>query len=119
MVGENTAIALTLAVDYGLDLRALAERIRRGHRRGPRVTGLDPVAVSVVIDDVLTRQAGSRPAGARPKIVTHITLQLRSIMCGPEAPGISQVVAPHDTDAAPGRSAQYPGHHLPVSQGDR
>lgn len=28
MVGENTAITLTLAVDYGLDLRALAERIR-------------------------------------------------------------------------------------------
>jgi uncharacterized alkaline shock family protein YloU len=52
---ERTAITLTLAADYGQDLRALAKRIRSEvHRPGPRVTGLDSVTVSVVIDDVFT-----------------------------------------------------------------
>jgi uncharacterized alkaline shock family protein YloU len=55
VAGESTAIELTLAADYGQDLRALAERIRSEVTAGVRaLTGLDPVAVSVVIDDVFS-----------------------------------------------------------------
>jgi uncharacterized alkaline shock family protein YloU len=55
VAGESTAIELTLAADYGQDLRALAERIRAEVTAGVRaLTGLDPVAVSVVIDDVFS-----------------------------------------------------------------
>jgi uncharacterized alkaline shock family protein YloU len=55
VAGRSTAIELTLAADYGQDLPALAERIRREVTRAVhQLTGLDPIAVSVLIDDVLT-----------------------------------------------------------------
>jgi uncharacterized alkaline shock family protein YloU len=55
LAGKSTAIELALAADYGHDLKALAERIRSEVSAGVRaLTGLDPVAVSVVIDDVFS-----------------------------------------------------------------
>ncbi|GEL20549.1 Asp23/Gls24 family envelope stress response protein [Pseudonocardia asaccharolytica] len=55
VAGESTAIKLTLAADYGQDLHALAERIRSEVTNEVRtLTGLDPVVVSVVIDDVFS-----------------------------------------------------------------
>jgi uncharacterized alkaline shock family protein YloU len=53
LAGKGTAIKLILAADHGQDLRAPTERIHREVTAGVRgLTGLDPVAVSVVIDDV-------------------------------------------------------------------
>ena len=50
----STGITITLAVTYGHDLAALGERTRTAVARGIREhTGLDHVAVDVVIDDVL------------------------------------------------------------------
>ena len=47
-------VEITLAASYGVDLAALGESIRAVVRRGLREqVGLDPVAVDVVIDEVL------------------------------------------------------------------
>ncbi len=54
VAGRSTAIEVTLAADYGVDLVDLGDRIRREVAdRVKDVTGLDPVAVTVRIDDVL------------------------------------------------------------------
>ena len=51
--GGSTAVQITLAAAYGQDLQALGERIRRVVARGIReVTGLEPVDVTVHVDDV-------------------------------------------------------------------
>ena len=55
VAGRSTAIEITLAAQYGVDLVALGERIRTDvARRIGTMTGLHPVTVSVVIDDVFT-----------------------------------------------------------------
>ena len=55
VAGRSTAIEITLAAQYGVDLIALGERLRADvARRIGTVTGLHPVTVSVVIDDVFT-----------------------------------------------------------------
>ncbi|MFG1928990.1 Asp23/Gls24 family envelope stress response protein [Cryptosporangium sp. NPDC048952] len=52
--GISTALRITVAASYGLDLNDLAERIRRAVTdRVRELTGLQPVEVSVDIDDVL------------------------------------------------------------------
>ena len=54
VAGRSAAIEITLAADYGQDLDALGERVRRevaAHIR--TLTDLDPVWISVVIDEVL------------------------------------------------------------------
>lgn len=54
MAGGSTAVEITLAADYGVDLVALGERIRATVADGiRRWTGLEPVAVTVNVDDVL------------------------------------------------------------------
>jgi uncharacterized alkaline shock family protein YloU len=51
--GGSTAVQITLAAAYGQDLQALGERIRTVVARGVReVTGLEPVDVTVHVDDV-------------------------------------------------------------------
>lgn len=51
--GGSTAVQITLAAAYGQDLQALGERIRVVVARGVReATGLEPVDVTVVVDDV-------------------------------------------------------------------
>jgi uncharacterized alkaline shock family protein YloU len=51
--GGSTAVQITLAAAYGQDLRALGERIRTVVARGVRdATGLEPVDVTVHVDDV-------------------------------------------------------------------
>ena len=51
--GRSTAVEVTLAADYGTDLVALGESIRAEVAARVRdLTGLDPVAVTVLIDDV-------------------------------------------------------------------
>lgn len=53
VAGASTAIEVTLAADYGEDLQALGERIRAEVAAQIRsFTGLDPVSVTVHIDDV-------------------------------------------------------------------
>ena len=53
VTGGSTAVQITLAAAYGQDLQALGERIRVVVARGVReVTGLEPVDVTVHIDDV-------------------------------------------------------------------
>jgi uncharacterized alkaline shock family protein YloU len=53
VAGGSTAVQITLAAAYGQDLQALGERIRAVVARGVReVTGLEPVDVTVVVDDV-------------------------------------------------------------------
>lgn len=53
VAGRSTAIEITLAADYGSDLPQLAERVRDAVVSSVRLlTGLEPVHVSVVIDDV-------------------------------------------------------------------
>ena len=55
VAGRSTAIEVTLAADYGTDLLALGERIRAHVADRVRdLTGLDPVTVTVNIDDVFT-----------------------------------------------------------------
>lgn len=52
--GSSTAIRITLAVTYGYDLIALAERIRAAVSATIRtVTGLEPVDITIIVDDVL------------------------------------------------------------------
>jgi uncharacterized alkaline shock family protein YloU len=51
--GGSTAVQITLAAAYGQDLQALGERIRVVVGRGVReLTGLEPVDVTVHVDDV-------------------------------------------------------------------
>lgn len=53
VAGRSTAVQITLAADYGLDLHRLGEQVRVAVTAGIRaLTGLDPVHVAVVIDDV-------------------------------------------------------------------
>ncbi len=53
MSGRSTAVEVTLAADYGTDLVALGGRIRTEVANRVRdLTGLEPVAVTVHIDDV-------------------------------------------------------------------
>ena len=54
VTGISTALRITVAASYGLDLNELADRIRRAVTdRVRELTGLQPAEVSVVIDDVL------------------------------------------------------------------
>jgi len=54
VAGASTAVEVVLAADYGVDLALLGERVRAAVSAGIRTdTGLEPVAVSVVVDDVL------------------------------------------------------------------
>jgi uncharacterized alkaline shock family protein YloU len=54
VAGGSTAIHITLAADYGEDLRVLADRIRRAVAGSVReITGLQPVHITVIVDDVL------------------------------------------------------------------
>ncbi len=53
VAGRSTAIEITLAADYGLDLHALAEQVRRQVEAQVRtLTDLDPVQITVIIDEV-------------------------------------------------------------------
>lgn len=53
VAGRSTAIEITLAADYGLDLHDLGERVRREVATRVRaLTDLEPVHVTVIIDDV-------------------------------------------------------------------
>jgi uncharacterized alkaline shock family protein YloU len=53
MAGRSTAVEITLAADYGLDLRRLGERVRaQVSARIRALTDLEPVQVTVIIDDV-------------------------------------------------------------------
>lgn len=53
VAGRSTAIGITLAADYGTDLVDLGERIRAEvATRVRELTGLEPVGVTVHIDDV-------------------------------------------------------------------
>ncbi len=55
LAGRSTAIEITLAADYGQDLIALAERVRREIAARVRaLTDLETVAITVIIDDILT-----------------------------------------------------------------
>jgi uncharacterized alkaline shock family protein YloU len=54
VAGTSTAVHITLAATYGHDLYSLAQRIRTTvSRRIRAVTGLHPVEITIVIDDVL------------------------------------------------------------------
>lgn len=58
VAGRSTAIEITLAADYGLDLHELAERVRREVTARVRgLTDLEPVQVTVIIDDIFRRAA--------------------------------------------------------------
>jgi uncharacterized alkaline shock family protein YloU len=53
VAGRSTAIEITLAVDYGVDLHRLAERVREAVTAEVRaLTDLEPVQVTVIIDDI-------------------------------------------------------------------
>lgn len=55
VAGRSTAIEVTLAADYGVDLHELGARIRAEIiDRVRRLTGLEPVSVTVHIDDIFT-----------------------------------------------------------------
>ncbi len=55
VAGHSTAIAITLAADYGQDLIALGERVRREVAARVRaLTTLEPVMITVIIDEILT-----------------------------------------------------------------
>ena len=54
VAGQSAAVEITVAADYGLDLRRLGERIRTEVAARVRaLTDLEPVEVTVVIDDIL------------------------------------------------------------------
>ena len=54
VAGRSTAIEITLAADYGQNLPELAERVRRQvSDRVRELTDLEPVQITVVIDEVL------------------------------------------------------------------
>lgn len=53
VAGRSTAVEITLAADYGHDLHHLADQVRAevsAHVRA--LTGLEPVQVTVIIDDI-------------------------------------------------------------------
>jgi uncharacterized alkaline shock family protein YloU len=53
MAGRSTAIEITLAADYGIDLRSLGERVRAEVTTRVRaLTELEPIHVTVIIDDI-------------------------------------------------------------------
>jgi uncharacterized alkaline shock family protein YloU len=53
VAGASTALRITLAAAYGEDLQALTERVRLAVAQAVRATtGLQPVGIDVVIDDV-------------------------------------------------------------------
>jgi uncharacterized alkaline shock family protein YloU len=53
IAGRSTAVEITLAADYGLDLRRLGERVcAEVSARIRALTDLEPVQVTVIIDDV-------------------------------------------------------------------
>lgn len=55
VAGSSTAIEITLAADHGRPLHQLGDEVRRAVvARVRRLTDLDPVDVTVIIDDVLT-----------------------------------------------------------------
>lgn len=55
VAGRSTAIEITLAADYGQNLPNLAERVRTEVAQRVRtLTDLEPVQITVIIDDVLT-----------------------------------------------------------------
>jgi uncharacterized alkaline shock family protein YloU len=55
VAGRSTAIEITLAADYGLDLVALGERVRQEVAARVRtLTDLEPVQITVIIDEVFT-----------------------------------------------------------------
>jgi uncharacterized alkaline shock family protein YloU len=67
VAGASTAIEIVLAADYGRDLVALADDVRAAVVAGVRAyTGLEPVSVSVVIDEVLMpRDEAGEPAHSK------------------------------------------------------
>jgi uncharacterized alkaline shock family protein YloU len=55
VAGRSTAIEITLAADYGVDLHRLAEHVRAAVAAEVRaLTDLEPVQVKVIIDDIFT-----------------------------------------------------------------
>ncbi len=59
LAGQSTAIVVTVAATYGQDLHALGRRIRSTVAERVRtVTGLEPVAIRVVIEDVFMARGG-------------------------------------------------------------
>ena len=53
VAGRSTAIEITLAVDYGVDLHRLGEHVRAAVTAEVRaLTDLEPVQVTVIIDDI-------------------------------------------------------------------
>jgi uncharacterized alkaline shock family protein YloU len=55
VAGRSTAIEITLVADYGVDLHRLAEHVRAAVAAEVRaLTDLEPVQVTVVIDDIFT-----------------------------------------------------------------
>lgn len=63
VAGASTAIEVVLAADFGHDLQDLAHRVREAVVAGVRAgTGLAPIAVNVLVDDVLTPR---EPTGDR------------------------------------------------------
>lgn len=54
VAGRSTAIEITMAADYGTDLQRLGEQVRAAVAARVRtLTDLEPVHVTVIIDDVL------------------------------------------------------------------
>jgi uncharacterized alkaline shock family protein YloU len=53
VAGHSTAIEITLAADYGVDLHLLGEHVREAVAAEVRaLTDLEPVQVTVIIDDI-------------------------------------------------------------------
>jgi uncharacterized alkaline shock family protein YloU len=53
LAGRSTAIEITLAADYGVDLHRLGEQVREAVAAEVRaLTDLEPVQVTVIIDDI-------------------------------------------------------------------
>jgi uncharacterized alkaline shock family protein YloU len=56
VVGRSAAIEITMAADHGLDLPRLAEQVRHKVETAIRtLIDLEPVAIAIIIDDVLER----------------------------------------------------------------
>jgi uncharacterized alkaline shock family protein YloU len=54
VAGRSAAIEITLAADYGTDLRRLGEEVRAAVAfRVRALTDLEPIGVTVIIDDIL------------------------------------------------------------------
>jgi uncharacterized alkaline shock family protein YloU len=61
VTGSTTAIEITIAATYGLDLPDLADRVRHAVAADIRTrTGLHPADITVVIDDVLQPEQPDR-----------------------------------------------------------